>query len=92
MIDEGLKEQAESQSNIDAMMQQAQAEQQQAAQAQSPQMQQGVPAQNGASVPMPSNLGANAKVLKLATLAMLFQKIHHHIKPDRQQSQNLTMY
>ena len=75
LIDEGLKEQAESQSNIDAMMQQAQAEQQQTAQVQSPQMQQGVSAQSGASVPMPSNLGANAKVLKLATLAMLFQKM-----------------
>ena len=77
LIDQGLMEKAASQSNIDAMMQQqAQAEQAQA-QAQAagnpaPPVPQGgnVPVGNGA---MP--LGADAKVLKLATLAMLFQKM-----------------
>ena len=77
LIDQGLMEKAASQSNIDAMMQQqAQAEQAQA-QAQAagnpaPPVPQGgnVPVESGA---MP--LGADAKVLKLATLAMLFQKM-----------------
>ena len=74
LIDQGLMEKAASQSNIDTMMQQqAQAEQ---AQAQ---------AQTGAPLESPQNntsiqeamqpLGADAKVLKLATLAMLFQKM-----------------
>ncbi len=77
LIDEGLMEKAASQSNIDAMMQQ-QVEAEQAAQNQTVQQSaQGVPAvqsnsqiQSG-SVP----LGADAKVLKLATLAMLFQRM-----------------
>ncbi len=80
LIDEGLKEQAENQSNIDAMMQQAQAEQQVQTQMQEPQNAQipqgaGPNAQNGTGTPLPQGLGANAKVLKLATLAMLFQKM-----------------
>lgn len=76
LIDEGLMEQAASQSNIDAMMQQqAQAEQAQAqAQAQAAGMP--VPQNGGAAMPAgPAPLGADAKVLKLATLAMLFQKM-----------------
>lgn len=78
LIDEGLMEQAASQSNIDAMMQeQAQAEQQaqQAQQAQNqtvPQQTQG-PIPPGAPVQEP--LGGDAKVFKLATLALLFQKM-----------------
>lgn len=74
LIDEGLMEQAASQSNIDAMVQeQAQQEQQQQA---NPAM----PQQQGSGVPSPaaqapSPLGADTKVLKLATLAMLFQKM-----------------
>ena len=77
LIDQGLMEKAASQSNIDAMMQQqAQAEQAQA-QAQAA----GNPAPpvpQGGNVPVGSGampLGADAKVLKLATLAMLFQKM-----------------
>lgn len=78
LIDEGLMEQAASQSNIDAMMQQqAQAEQQaQQAQAQTgeiPQPQQSAVGQVGAPVQEP--LGGDAKVFKLATLALLFQKM-----------------
>ncbi len=75
LIDQGLMEKAASQSNIDAMMQQqAQAEQ---AQTQSIQPQQ-AGMQNPQSVAAPAAsvpLGADAKVLKLATLAMLFQKM-----------------
>lgn len=77
LIDEGLKEQAENQSNIDSMMQQAQAEQQAQAQAQvqNSQIPQMPVEQGGADVPLPVNIGSDAKVLKLATLAMLFQKM-----------------
>ena len=85
LIDEGLKEQAENQSNIDAMMQQAQAEQQAQAQMQEQNTQNsqaGVPAQSGENVQLPQGLGPNTKVLKLATLAMLFQKM----KQDRVQT------
>ncbi len=77
LIDEGLMEKAASQSNIDAMMQQQAAAEQ--TQAQDPAS---APAQQGAQVPQdiqtasgPAPLGADAKVLKLATLAMLFQKM-----------------
>lgn len=76
LINEALMEQAASQSNIDAMMQQqAQAEQVQAeAQAQAQAAGMPVPQNNAApSAVLP--LGADAKVLKLATLAMLFQKM-----------------
>ncbi len=84
LIDEGLMEKAASQSNIDAMMQQqAEAEQQQAqaqAQAQAQNQPAGVPQppQPGAmptGVPANEPLGADAKVFKLATLALLFQKM-----------------
>ena len=75
LIDEGLMEQAASQSNIDTMMQeQAQAEQQQAQQAQNQEVQQ----QQGPippGVPVQNPLGGDAKVFKLATLALLFQKM-----------------
>ena len=76
LINEALMEQAASQSNIDAMMQQqAQAEQ---AQAQAQAHTGGMPVPQNDGVPIPSApvpLGADAKVLKLATLAMLFQKM-----------------
>ena len=76
LIDEGLMEQASMQSNIDAMAQeQAQApqpepqiESQPQPQAQTQQIPQPV---GNSTVP----LGADAKVLKLATLAMLFNKL-----------------
>ena len=79
LINEELMEKAASQSNIDAMMQQqVEAEQAQQA-AQQSQQPAGVPVQpvngvpQGAVAQMPS--GQNAKVLKLATLALLFQKM-----------------
>lgn len=77
LIDDGLMERAASQSNIDAMMQQqaeAQAQQEQQQQSQDVQMpaqSQGKTSQSVASMPS----GENAKVLKLATLALLFQKM-----------------
>lgn len=80
LIDEGLMEKAASQSNIDAMMQQ-QAAAEQAAQAQAQEQPvsqgQGIPSvQSGAQMPAGvAPLGADAKVLKLATLAMLFRKM-----------------
>lgn len=79
LIDEGLMEKAASQSNIDTMMQQ-QAAAEQAAQAQAAQQaaqQGGVPqTQQNAQVPTgPMPLGSDFKVLKLATLAMLFQRM-----------------
>lgn len=78
LIDEGLMEQAASQSNIDAMQQQMQQEeqQQQAAAANQGSM----PAQ-GNNIPMPQSRGlavppgTDTKILKLATLALLFQKV-----------------
>lgn len=76
LITDELLEKAASQSNIDAMMQQ----QVEAEQAQQVQQQSGsapVPPQGGvpqgAVAQMPS--GNNAKILKLVTLAMLFQKM-----------------
>lgn len=76
LIDEQLMEKAASQSNIDAMVQQ----QAEAEQAQQEQIQNDnnitLPTQNipqGAVAQMPT--GQNAKVLKLATLALLFQKM-----------------
>lgn len=77
LIDEGLKEQAEHQSNIDAMMQQqAQAAQQEQQMQQAQMPQAGYPAPQGGGVPpLSSELGSSTKVLKLATLAMLFQKM-----------------
>ncbi|MFR1673217.1 MAG: hypothetical protein ACLSWI_09765 [Candidatus Gastranaerophilaceae bacterium] len=77
LIDDGLMERAASQSNIDAMMQQqaeAQAQQEQQQQSQDVQMpaqSQGRTSQPVASMPS----GENTKVLKLATLALLFQKM-----------------
>ena len=71
LIDEGLKEQAENQSNIDAMVQE---------QAQQEQLPPEQPVQNNlpqptATAPSAAPLGADAKVLKLATLAMLFNRM-----------------
>ena len=79
LIDEGLMEQAASQSNIDAMQQQMQQEeqQQQAAAANQGSM----PAQGNNNIPMPQSRGlavppgTDTKILKLATLALLFQKV-----------------
>lgn len=79
LIDEGLMEQAASQSNIDAMQQQMQQEeqQQQAAAANQGSM----PAHGNNNIPMPQSRGlavppgTDTKILKLATLALLFQKV-----------------
>ena len=80
LIDEGLMEQAASQSNIDTMMQQqVEAEQQQAqnqvqnAAANQPQPPQ--PSSTPSAASVPEQLGAESKVFKLATLALLFQKM-----------------
>ncbi len=80
LIDEGLMEQAASQSNIDTMMQQqVEAEQQQAqnqvqnAVANQPQPPQ--PSSTPSAASVPEQLGAESKVFKLATLALLFQKM-----------------
>lgn len=73
LIDEGLMEQAANQSNIDMMAQQ-QVQQEQAQPDQVPAgSEQPTQVPNAATVP--SALGADAKVLKLATLAMLFNRI-----------------
>ncbi len=73
LIDEGLMEQAANQSNIDAMMQQQAAAAQ--AQQETDMMQQSEVGASQQSMPVEAPLGANAKVLKLATLAMLFRKM-----------------
>ena len=74
LIDEQLMQIAENQSNIDTMMQQMseeQAAQQQTADPNAPQ----VPAQQGAAQ-VPSQQGSGSpKVFKLATVAMLFQRM-----------------
>ena len=72
LIDEGLMEQAANQSNIDAMMQQQAAAQ---AQQETDMMQQSEVGVSQQSMPVEAPLGTNAKVLKLATLAMLFRKM-----------------
>ena len=76
LIDEKLMEQAANQSNIDAMMQ----EQQVQAAAEQDAQQQAAPSNSnqtpaGVSEPVQQSLGAEAKVLKLATLALLFKKM-----------------
>ena len=79
LIDEGLMEQAANQSNIDMMAQQQVEQEQQTEQiqqipeGQTPQ-QPNIPAAQG-TAGVSSVLGADAKVLKLATLAMLFNRI-----------------
>lgn len=74
LIDEGLMEQAASQSNIDAM-----AQQQAQVEPEAPIENQNIPQQASEQVRAAQNpvspLGANAKVLKLATLAMIFRRI-----------------
>lgn len=78
LIDEGLMEQAASQSNIDAMQQQMQQEEQQQ---QAAANQGSMPAQGNNNIPMPQSRGlavppgTDTKILKLATLALLFQKV-----------------
>lgn len=82
LIDEGLKQKAESQSNIDAMMQQMQEEPQPEPEPQ-PQPQQvqppqppNVPAPAASSnVPATQGVAQSPKLLKLVTCAMLFQKM-----------------
>lgn len=81
MIDEGLLEQASMQSNIDAMVQQ-QAQQEVPPQEQQPVPQQASPAGMPQQAPVSAPLGADTKVLKLATLAMLFNRL----KQDKVQS------
>lgn len=68
LIDEGLMEKASNQSNIDTMVQQ---------QAQEPQEDISIPQQNipQQTPPADNPQGASPKVLKLATLAMLFRKL-----------------
>lgn len=74
LIDEGLMEQASMQSNIDTMAQQQ--VQQEVPQNQPPIPQAGMPPQPQAQMaPVSAPLGADAKVLKLATLAMLFNRL-----------------
>lgn len=72
-ISEGLMEQASKQSNIDAMMQQMNEEQ---AAAEQPQVQ-ADPAQGAvpAAQSTPVQGGSSPKVMKLATVALLFQKM-----------------
>ncbi len=76
LIDEGLMEKAASQSNIDTMMQEQVQAEQQAQQAQQTQSQaeQPQPAA-GTNTSGQNPLGADSKVFKLATLALLFQKM-----------------
>ncbi len=85
LIDQGLMEQASMQSNIDAMVQQQVQEEPQNQEQPVPQQSAGIPPQpQGAvpSAPVSAPLGADAKVLKLATLAMLFNRL----KQDKVQS------
>lgn len=85
LIDAGLMEQASMQSNIDAMVQQQVQEEPQMQEQPMPQQPAGMPPQpQGAvsSAPVSAPLGADAKVLKLATLAMLFNRL----KQDKVQS------
>lgn len=70
LIDENLMEIAASQSNIDAMVQEQAQQNTPAQEQQQVQTTNTLPQQNTTAP-----LGANAKVLKLATLAMLFQKM-----------------
>lgn len=75
LIDVGLMEQASKQSNIDAMMQQmseeqAAAEQQQAQPQAAPQ-----PQGQASAATTPVQGGSTPKVMKLATVALLFQKM-----------------
>lgn len=78
LIDEGLLEQASMQSNIDAMVQQQVQEEPQMQE--QPMPQQAMPQQTPGMPPQPQGvttppLGADTKVLKLATLAMLFNRL-----------------
>lgn len=85
LIDQGLMEQASMQSNIDTMVQQQVQEEPQMQEQQAPQQSAGIPPQPQAGVPsapVSAPLGADAKVLKLATLAMLFSRL----KQDKVQS------
>ncbi len=81
LIDDGLMEQASMQSNIDAMVQQ-QAEQEVPPQEQQPVPQKASPTGMPQQTPVSAPLGADTKVLKLATLAMLFNRL----KQDKVQS------
>ena len=78
-IDQGLMEQASKQSNIDAMMQQMSDEQAAAEQQAQAQQQQGTtqtPSQGQTSdATSPVQGGSSPKIMKLATVALLFQKM-----------------
>lgn len=74
-IDDGLMEQASRQSNIDAMMQQMSDEQAAAEQAQTAQPQQAEGGVPPTSAQTPVQGGSSPKILKLATVALLFQKM-----------------
>jgi len=76
LIDEGLMEQAASQSNIDAMAAQQQVSEEQASEGQvSEQPSQEIPVDNNVQQPAKNVTIPTAKVLKLATLAMVFRKM-----------------
>ena len=80
LITEELRDRASKMSNIDDMMQQAAAQEQAAQQAAAQQQATGAPVQGGVpqpvqgGVPQPQNQ-AQPKIFKLATLAMLFQRM-----------------
>lgn len=74
LIDEGLMEQASMQSNIDAMAQQ-QVQQDVPQNQQQPVQQQATAPPQTQVAPVSAPFGADAKVLKLATLAMLFNRL-----------------
>ena len=80
LITEELRDRASKMSNIDDMMQQAAAQEQAAQQAAAQQQAAGAPVQGGVpqpvqgGVPQPQNQ-AQPKIFKLATLAMLFQRM-----------------
>ena len=74
LIDIGLMEQASKQSNIDAMMQQM-SEEQAAAEQQQAQPQAPPQEQTAAAAANPVQSSSTPKVMKLATVALLFQKM-----------------
>ena len=74
LIDVGLMEQASKQSNIDAMMQQM-SEEQAAAEQQQAQPQAPPQEQTAAAAANPVQSSSTPKVMKLATVALLFQKM-----------------
>lgn len=75
-IDEGLMEQASKQSNIDAMMQQMSEEQaQQEAMQNGDNTQDNIPQAHQQGQPVQNHSVSSPKIMKLATVALLFQKM-----------------